>query len=252
MHESKSQEVGLLPPAELIDLHCETLYVMDDDGDMIYHNSPHAGERRIDHQPHAPERRRCCRLHIGWNDEGLTYRFRHDVPADVRERFVSWLKSNSPVGRDDVSGLDELCGVFGVSTKRAGAGPAYHAASVLSPSETSIVTIDRTNETLLKEGYLVDGGIDVVQPCCAVVVDERAVSVCLTVRRSARTAEAGLDTEPEFRGRGYAGLVTAAWARGVQVEGRIPFYSTESDNAASQRVAEKLGLIQIGWELGIG
>jgi len=61
--------------------------------------------------------------------------------------------------------------------------------------------------------------------------------------------EVGVETAPEFRGRGYAAPVVAAWARVVREAGRIPLYSTSWENTASQAVARKLGLVQYGSDL---
>ena len=204
----------------------------------------------LDNNPYSPEQRVCCRLHLGWNDDTVTYRFRHDVPHSIREHFLSWLDSNSPIGRDSPTGLHELSDMFGVSTDKLGVGPAFYAATD-PPSGGSPIAIHEANEHYLKDDYLQEGEIGFVQPCYAVVVDDHAISVCVTVRRASHSVEAGVDTEPESRGKGYAGQVTAAWISAARSEGLIPFYSTESENHASQRVAVKLGLIQFAWELGI-
>ena len=89
------------------------------------------------------------------------------------------------------------------------------------------------------------------QPFVALLENGRAVSMCATVRTTGRADEAGVDTPPEFRGRGFAGHVVAAWAVAVVRLGRTPLYSTSWENAASQAVARKLGLIQFGADLHI-
>jgi predicted GNAT family acetyltransferase len=58
-------------------------------------------------------------------------------------------------------------------------------------------------------------------------------------------------TLEEFRGRGYAPAVVAAWAHAVREAGRIPLYSTTWDNLASRAVARKLGLIVYGSNLSL-
>jgi len=56
-------------------------------------------------------------------------------------------------------------------------------------------------------------------------------------------AEAWVQTLPEFRRRGYARQVTAAWAHDLLQIGKIPFYSHSMGNVASQGVARSLKLI---------
>ncbi len=57
------------------------------------------------------------------------------------------------------------------------------------------------------------------------------------------------EPQPDFRGRGYASLATAAWASAVRASGREPLYSTDWQNAASQAVARHLGLTSCGEHL---
>jgi predicted GNAT family acetyltransferase len=94
-------------------------------------------------------------------------------------------------------------------------------------------------------------GLDHGDICTAMVVDGAAVSMCSCARLTDRAAQASLETLEAYRGRGYAAVVVAAWARAVRDSGRIPFYSTPHDNVASQAVARKLGLIQYAVEFGV-
>ena len=73
------------------------------------------------------------------------------------------------------------------------------------------------------------------------------ISICHTPASSARGAEAGTWTRPEFRGQGHAAAVTAAWASLMRPTGRFLFYSTSRTNVSSQRVTARLGLRPIGW-----
>jgi RimJ/RimL family protein N-acetyltransferase len=85
-------------------------------------------------------------------------------------------------------------------------------------------------------------------PWAMALVDERVVSICHTPRPlTERAAECGVWTHPDYRGRGYAAAVTATWADILRPSGRILFYSTNSQNRSSQRVAARLGLRNIGW-----
>jgi predicted GNAT family acetyltransferase len=76
--------------------------------------------------------------------------------------------------------------------------------------------------------------------------------MCFSSRTSAYAAEAGVETAPEFRGRGYASAVVTRWAEVVRQSGRRPLYSTSWDNLASQGVAKKLGLILYGEDCSFG
>jgi RimJ/RimL family protein N-acetyltransferase len=89
-------------------------------------------------------------------------------------------------------------------------------------------------------------------PWAMALVDGRVGSLCHTPgAMTARAAECGVWTHPDYRGRGYAGAVTAAWAALLQPSGRALFYSTDAGNRASQRVAAHLHLRPLGriWRL---
>ena len=80
-------------------------------------------------------------------------------------------------------------------------------------------------------------------PIMAIIKDGVPISICFCARMSESVAEAGVETTPEFRGHGSAGLATAAWATAIQASGRTPIYSTSWSNGPSLAVARKLGLV---------
>jgi hypothetical protein len=80
-------------------------------------------------------------------------------------------------------------------------------------------------------------------PIMAIVDEGAPISICFCARVSESVAEAGVETATKFRGRGMAGLATAAWAAAIQASGRTPIYSTSWSNGPSLAVARKLGLI---------
>jgi GNAT superfamily N-acetyltransferase len=80
-------------------------------------------------------------------------------------------------------------------------------------------------------------------PVLAVLEDGAPVSVCFSARGSDVAVEAGVETAPAFRGRGYAARAVAAWAESIRASGRVPLYSTEWTNTASLAVARRLGLV---------
>ena len=72
-------------------------------------------------------------------------------------------------------------------------------------------------------------------------VDGRLVSVALSFFVGERYEELGVVTEPAYRGQGISAAVAGQLAWDIRARGRIPSWTTSTDNAASQRVAEKIG-----------
>jgi RimJ/RimL family protein N-acetyltransferase len=92
---------------------------------------------------------------------------------------------------------------------------------------------------------LLDG---VLGPWAMAVAGGVVVSLCHTpAPMTARAAECGVWTHPDYRGQGYAAAVTAAWADILRPTARYLFYSTDAENESSRRVAERLHLRLIGW-----
>jgi RimJ/RimL family protein N-acetyltransferase len=91
---------------------------------------------------------------------------------------------------------------------------------------------------------LLDG---VLGPWAMASIEGKIVSICHCARLADKGAEAGVWTDPDFRGQGHAAAVVAAWASLLAPTGRHLFYSTFRENRSSQRVAARLGLRQIGW-----
>jgi len=122
-------------------------------------------------------------------------------------------------------------------------GPAFEFPDALVHSPDVVVVED---EQLLNRNFSgwVPGEIEAGRaPVMAIVEDGYPVSICFCARRSDTAAEAGVETAEAYRGRGYAPLVTAAWALAVRNSGRIPLYSASWSNKASLAVARKLNLV---------
>lgn len=85
-------------------------------------------------------------------------------------------------------------------------------------------------------------------PWAMAIEGRHVISICHTPRPlTPHSAECGVWTHPDFRGRGYGAAVTAAWADILRPSGRYLFYSTDTQNVSSQRVAQRLSLRPIGW-----
>ena len=137
------------------------------------------------------------------------------------------------------------------SIQEIGMGPAYQFMHFHEPSRP-VLTITETNAEMLQGGF--EGLIAELhdwQPFIAIVEEHKAISVCRSVRITSQAHEAGVETLPGFRGKGYATEVVAGWASSVKSRGVMPLYSTSWDNIASQAVARKLQLVPYGEDFHI-
>lgn len=79
--------------------------------------------------------------------------------------------------------------------------------------------------------------------------DGQLVSVANSFFVGARYEDLGVITEPGFRGRGLSAACAGMMCADVIARGRIPSWSTSTDNIASMRVAEKLGFQRERWDV---
>jgi GNAT superfamily N-acetyltransferase len=80
---------------------------------------------------------------------------------------------------------------------------------------------------------------------CA-VIDGEVVATALAAARSDRFAEVGVFTAEPYRGRGFSTAASALVCAQAQADGQQPIWSAGAHNAASLRVAQKLGFVEIG------
>ncbi len=129
-------------------------------------------------------------------------------------------------------------------------GTAFESTAEIRRSDAGDVealrglVTDRANWSAEEWQSLLDGALG---PWAVATVGDRLGAICHSARLAPRGAEAGVWTDPDFRGLGYAAAVTAAWAALLAPSGRHLFYSTSADNRSSQRVAARLRLRPIGW-----
>ena len=224
----------------LLRIQIETLFTHDAAGRMLCVNEPNGAP--------AP------RFFLGRSTEGSEYRFRYDVDPATVDELVS-LSASEPAGDAFLTapfGSTPYEAVLSRSApvERTWVGPAYRFPDTLS-TDANVVVVTEKNESILRR-HLAEWSGDVHrQPFVAWLVDGHAVSLCCSVRIGADAHEAGVETAPDFRGRGYATRVVSAWAYTVRALGRIPLYSTSWENVASIALARRLGLVQFGTDLHI-
>ena len=184
------------------------------------------------------------RLHIVRTPDAVICRCHADLPDDIAAALADI--AARPRGRPtdwarDYAGYANTLAPTGPPAKIR-SGPLYGFPDAL-PSGDGAVRIDETNAELLCGG-LDDWLPDVAAgtPMMAMVAEGRAVSICASVRASAAAHCAGVETLPDFRGRGLAARAVTGWARRVRASGAGPVYGTTFDNLASQGVARALGL----------
>jgi hypothetical protein len=217
-------------------IHIDALFTHDEDMRLLSVNEPRGVA--------AP------RFFLGRTQQGNVCRFRADLPH-VLVRELTKLYETEPIANDfpaeprNLAAFTELLESY-EPVQSIWMGPAFAFTEYFEPNR-AVVLISDKNANLLRGGF--DDLLEEVserKPFFAIVEDGRAVSVCRSVRITAEAHEAGLETLPEFRGRGYAKNVVAAWARMIRSTGAIPLYCTSWTNTASQSVARKLKLTMYG------
>jgi hypothetical protein len=222
---------------ELMEIQAEVLFTQDENGYLQRIN-----ESDGDGKP-AP------RFFLGYTNEGSIYRFRHDLPDNVVAHLKEVAAEPMPVNFEKIPKshrqFEDILQSH-APIERIWVGPAYRFPEHITPP-TSVVQLSRKNSGLLKGDFTeMVSELNNSHPYLAIIEDSQAVSICRSVRLSSCAHEAGVDTLVNYRRRGYAASVVAAWALAVRALNRIPLYSTSWDNVASQGVAQRLGLVQYG------
>ncbi|HYF63961.1 MAG TPA: GNAT family N-acetyltransferase, partial [Herpetosiphonaceae bacterium] len=83
----------------------------------------------------------------------------------------------------------------------------------------------------------------------AALSGRRLICWCTAEYRSAARCGVGIATEPKYAGRGVATATAARFARHCREAGVTPHWECRRDNAASVRVAEKLGFALLAEEV---
>jgi hypothetical protein len=226
---------------ELMRLHVEALFTHDASGDLVQANEPRGLP--------AP------RFFLGRTLAGSICRFRHDVDRELREELEA--AAAHEIRGEYVLALPlsplpyETILARRAPVERTWVGPAFSFPDDL-PDAVGTTLVTATNAQMLQPSladWLPDVGV--CDPMVVATVDEHAVSVCGSVRRTAAAHEAGVETAVSFRARGYASQVVIAWASAVREMAHVPLYSTSWRNDASRALARKLCLVQFGNDLHV-
>lgn len=77
------------------------------------------------------------------------------------------------------------------------------------------------------------------------VIHNQLVSIAYATHVTEKYADVGIFTIPEYRNKGYSILVTTFLIQKLQAKNLIPVWSTDENNSASLKVAQKLGFTEI-------
>jgi RimJ/RimL family protein N-acetyltransferase len=237
--------VANLNTLQLLELHIQTLFRLDANGRMRSVNE--IGD------PSAPL------FYMGRTLEGNSWRFRHDLPAAMVDELEQLCQAE-PVATDLAVPPQNYAAIRAVIDKymphqqrREYRGPAYWIPEVRQMANNAVL-IAASNSELLRTTFpwmIPLLSHPDVGPVAAAVEQGKAVSLCFCSRRPAQATEAGVETLPEFRGKGHATAAVAAWAAEVSRRGCITLYGTSWDNLASQAIARKLGMVMYGEDWSI-
>ncbi|MFN2201122.1 MAG: GNAT family N-acetyltransferase [Caldilineaceae bacterium] len=225
----------------LMRFHVEALYTHDDNQRLRRTNEPGGGP--------AP------RFFLGRTREGSIARYRFDVPETTIRRLESLAgeeisETSVPPKPKHLDVYKEILEAH-APLQSVWMGPAYRVP-VTGKLPHEGIRITNENVHLLRGGFdWLAESIDDEQPCVAIVREGRAVTICRSVRITTAAHEAGIETLPKFRGKGYAVAAALGWSAAVAKIGCLPLYSTSWENSASQRVAAKAASVQYGVTLHI-
>ena len=208
-------------------LQLETLYLLDCDGRI-------RGTRELEPSP-GPV------FSLIRGTASCAWAVRADVATDVADELAELAREEPPVSDFRVAPV-HAARYLSLLSGRVDAGPSFVFPAAIAPPSSTVLIEDIELIDHQFSGWMASE-IPACAPIVGVVENGHAVSVCLCARRSDVAAEAGVETAVEFRGRGLAPRVTAAWALAIRAAGRIPLYSTSWSNEASLAVARKLGLV---------
>jgi GNAT superfamily N-acetyltransferase len=220
-------------------IHVRALFTCDSESRLLLVNEPDSAV--------AP----APRFFLGRTRVGNIWRFRADLPENLIHEFGSLCTDEPPLNTEFnepprhveryIRLLEKHAPVERVST-----GPAYSFPKDIMPSRHLLAITENDSERLQGGFEELVAELPAWQPFVALLEADRVVSVCRSVRVTPEAHEAGVETLPESRGKGYAKDAVSGWAQRVWAVGAIPLYSTSWENNASQAVARKLGLEYYG------
>jgi GNAT acetyltransferase len=224
----------ILSDIELMKIQAETLYVLDIKNRIIRINESY--------QAHSPA------VFFGKTKECMVTYFHHELPESIIEEVIE-----NTAESIDIMNLCRIIEKYKM-VKEIYIGPAYKFNHVDCSSDLAngVIVINESNRHLLMNHFpILMNELEERTPAVGYLLNNEIVSVCCCARKSPKAAEASLKTIEGYRGKGYAQQVVLEWSKEVTKLSLIPLYSTSWDNLSSQKVAQKLDLVQYGMDFSI-
>lgn len=122
---------------------------------------------------------------------------------------------------------------------------AHSNAAVRLLTATDVALLSDAPKSVQGNGYktateMVTDGI-----VAAAIVEGKIVAIAHVYAETHLHADIGVSTLDEWRGNGFATAAASLVAERIQARGKVPAWSCGEDNAASLRVAQKLGFTEI-------
>lgn len=229
-----------LMATQLLQIHAATLFLSDAAGRLRFNADPGYPEHDLDPAP---------RFWLGRTDQGVIWRLRADLPADLAAT-LEHIAQTIPPHTDPQLLPPQATAIRAALQAHApiadeAAGPSYWMPSAPPvPATTVVITPDTAH--LLTQHFpwkQSQRALHAAGPLVATVVGQHAVAICSCARLTAVAAEAGVETTAAAQGHGYGTAAVAGWAAALRARGILPMYSTSWDNHASQGIARRLGMI---------
>lgn len=157
------------------------------------------------------------RVLICQSEAGILIFCREDVPQSVRERITA-LRERAFIDENSVRSI-----LSEISLR----GEVRRIRWYTMESVADIIAYPDVQST--SDGFVI-------------TVDTSVVSRAWTTQESERAIEVEVEANPQYRGRGFAKQVVAAWADWARGSGKTAFYSHLLTNDASAGIAKSLGL----------
>lgn len=207
---------------DLVEAEARTLFRLDESGDMICSNDIGC--------PAAP------RVFVSLFGTRFISLFRSDISLVERTEVTQLIAAYRSAPRGWYNLHKKLRRFFTVSDKAE--VPTFFGPSFVPHWTDKPVKSRHANVRLLR----CDADNLLRAPVIKAFRDDDEIGNCESARTSEVAQEAGVEVCPSARGLGVGSALATMWISEVRESGLIPFYSTEWMNAASLRIAYKLGL----------